>query len=126
MLSPMALVLVQTSPEDASASVVPDGMVPLRVAAGAGVVFVGVVVVFGVVLVGAFVVPPVLVTVGGAFVVALLAVSLNVRPALSLLASAMFAASAESFFSAVESVFDESPEQATSAIMAKDAVVMRV
>jgi hypothetical protein len=122
----MALVLVQTSPEDASASVVPEAMVPLRVAAGAGVVFVGVVVVFGVVLVGAFVVPPVLVTVGGAFVVALLAVSLNVRPALSLLASAMFAASAESFFSAVESVFDESPEQATSAIMAKDAVVMRV
>src|SRR4051812_16646915 len=58
MLSPTLLVLVQTSADDASASVVPEAIVPVR-AAGAGVVaaFVGVVVfavvfaaVFGVVL----------------------------------------------------------------------------
>jgi hypothetical protein len=120
----MALVFVQTSPDEARARVVPAAIVPVRAGAGAdgaGVDFAGVVVVF----VGVLLVPVERVT-GGAFVVELVAVSLSVR--LSLLASAMFAASAESFLSAVESVFDESPEQATSAmaITPRDAAVIRV
>src|SRR3954466_11459847 len=82
MLSPILLLFVQTSPDDARASVVPEAIVPVRAAAGAGVVaaLVGVVVglgvVFGVVVV--FDVPPVFVTTGGALVVALFAVSLSV------------------------------------------------
>src|SRR4051812_8140325 len=124
MLSPTLLVLVQTSADDASASVVPEAIVPVR-AAGAGVVavFVGVVEVFGVVFAVVFGV--VLFTTGGALVVELFAVSPSVSVALSLFASAMFAASAESFFSAVESVFDESPEQAASVTAsARDAAVI--
>jgi hypothetical protein len=124
---------VQTSPEDDSVSVVPAAIVPevgAGAAAGAGVVLVGAGVVFGAVVFGAVVfgVVEVFVTVGGACVVALFAVSLSVSFALSLLlARARFAASAESFFSAVESVFDESPEQPTTVIaaIAKDVVVMR-
>src|SRR5689334_9448929 len=78
MLSPTALVLVQTSPAEARASVVPAAIEPVRAGAGAGVVavLVGVVVVFVgvVVLVGVVFVPLlVLVTVGGALVVELLA-----------------------------------------------------
>jgi hypothetical protein len=130
MLSPTALVFVQTFDDDARAIVVPEAIVPVRAEAGAGagavlvgagVVFFGVVVVF----VGAFV------TAGGfvgAFVVELVAVSLSVRLALSRFAIAMFAASAESFLSAVESVFDESPAQAASVseAIARDAAVIRV
>ena len=68
---------------------------------------------------------PVFVTTGGAFVVEF-AVSLSVSFALSCFASARFAASAESFLSAVESVFDESPEQAASVNATRDAAVIRV
>jgi hypothetical protein len=126
-LSPTLLVFVQTSPDEASASVVPEGIVPVRAAAGAGVVFVGVGVVL--VVVGDLVVfdDPVLVTTG-ALVVPPFAVSLSVRFALSLFASAMFAASAESFFRAAESVLDESLLHPASAIATtpRDAAVIRV
>jgi hypothetical protein len=132
MLSPIALVFVQTCADDASASVVPAAIVPVRavlvvplvegvVFVGAGVVFLGAVGVDfvpagrGVTLAGAFVTPPV-------------AVSLSVSFALSWFAIARFAASAESLLSAVESVFDASPEQAAIAIAAnaKDVAVIRV
>jgi len=133
MLSPTALVFVQTFEDDARTMLVPDAIEPTRGAAGAGVVagavFVGAGAVFvGVVLVPACFVPLVVfVGVAGAFVVLLVAVSLSVRFVLSF-ASARFAASAESFFSAVESVFDESPEQPTSVMVAiaRDAAVIRV
>src|SRR4051812_30104915 len=68
MLSPTLLVFVQTSPEDASASVVPAAIVPVRAGAGveagvvddlAGVVLVGVVFVLVLDV-------PVLLTTGGA------------------------------------------------------------
>jgi hypothetical protein len=130
MLSPIALVFVQIFDDEASEMVVPDAMDPVRAGAagvdagrGAGVDVVGVV------LAGVVRVPEGRVTgEAGAFVLLLFAVSLNVRFALSRLAIARFAASAESFFRAVESVFDASPEQPTSVIVAiaKDAAVIRV
>jgi hypothetical protein len=137
MLSPTALVFVQTFDDDASVIDVPDAIVPVRgpagavLAAGAGVDFAGVWAVFvGVDFVGVDFVPVddfVGVLLAGAFAVELFAVSLSVIFELSF-AIARFAASAESFLSAVESVFDESFEQPASVIMAiaKDAAVIRV
>jgi hypothetical protein len=123
---------VHTFDEDASEIDVPDAIVPVRAAgaaAGAGEVFVGV----AAVLVGvgfgaaAFVAVLAGVFVAGALAVELVAVSLSVIFELSF-AIARFAASAESFLSAVESVLDESLEQPASVIMAiaKDAAVIRV
>jgi hypothetical protein len=132
MLSPTALVFVQTLADDARTSVVPAAIVPVR--AGAEPVLVGVLVfVDVVVLVGVVFVPvgrvTVLVGVAGALVVPPpVAVSLSVSLELSLFANAMLAASAESFLSAAESVFAESPEQPTNVIaaIARDVVVIRV
>jgi hypothetical protein len=133
MLSPTALVFVQTFEFEAREIVVPEAMVPVRGAAGAGVgagVGAGAVLVgFGVVFVPVDFVPVDEVFVGvfvaGAF--ALLAVSLSVIFELSF-AIARFAASAESFFNAVESALPESFEQPASVIMAiaRDAAVIRV
>jgi hypothetical protein len=135
-LSPIALVFVQTRADEARASVVPAAMVPVRAAAGvgAGVVLVGVEAVFVGVVFVLVVFEPVgrgAEVTGGAFVVAPageVAVSLSVMFALSRPARARFAASAESFFRAVESVFAASPEQPASVIAAraKDVAVMRV
>jgi hypothetical protein len=128
-LSPTALVFVQILEFDVSAMVVPAAMLPVVVAlvAGAGVVFTGAGVVFAagavffVVELVVFFVPD------GVLVVVAFGTSVNCGlAALSALARARFAASAESFLS--ESVFAESPLQPASvrAAIARDATVKRV